>query len=400
MRTRIFIFTVIATLAAVALATGFILVWRLLFISILLCLISYLWTVFGIRGLSCQVKQLPKRYQVGDYFEEEFILSNNSKMPKFIIKVQENTNLPGHQNTLTLNLPAKQCQYLRTRVICQQRGQYHLGSFTLTATDPFGLFSRQRHCGEPQSLLVCPATVELPFFWLSPRHVSRSVDSSWLQNQTNPVVVSVRKYVPGDSLKYVHWPRTAHAGEFLVKTFDNDRSHYGIKSLWIVVDMCRASYLGDRDSSLEEYCVTIAASLAKKCIYAGMAVGLIALGEKPYNFPPDSGEQHLWNMLETMALMKATGDVPVEQLIINESPHFRSESALIVITRSNSEKLVKSFHHVKTPRELTTIILLDGNPAENVRAIDVSRALRLSGMQVYQVVPGEKLASALDSRKL
>ncbi len=111
-----------------ALAGGHVLVWRLFSLSVLVLLVSHLWTRLGIRGIEGQVKPLARHCQVGESFDEELVISNVSLLPKLLVKVRENTDLPGHSNQLALNLPPRGSYYWRTEVHCQRRGQYHLGS--------------------------------------------------------------------------------------------------------------------------------------------------------------------------------------------------------------------------------------------------------------------------------
>ena len=142
-----------------ALAGGHILVWRLFSLSVLVLLLSYLWVRLGMRGIEGQVKPLPQHCQAGESFDEEAVISNLSLWPKLLIKVWENTNLPGHSNRLAINLAPQGSYYWRTKVHCRFRGRYRLGPLTAEVTDPFGLFPVRRELGVSQSLLVYPATV-------------------------------------------------------------------------------------------------------------------------------------------------------------------------------------------------------------------------------------------------
>jgi uncharacterized protein (DUF58 family) len=187
----------------------------------------------------------------------------------------------------------------------------------------------------------------------------------------------------------------------MVKEFDADRSSYAAKNVWIIPDMYQASQLGDGDGGTEEHCVTIAASLIKKYIDDDKQVGLIASGDQPYFFPPQMGGQHLWHMLEALALMKATGEVPIDQLISHEIERFGVNSIIIVITPSVSSRLTASLRRVKSRGAAVVAILLDPvSFGGTVSAANTNSSLVLNGFQVYVVRHGEELARALDSRML
>ncbi len=401
MKTKVVLIIVPLVILALALAAGFVLMWRLFSLSALVLLLSYLWTLLGLRGLTGQVKKSSERCQVGEWLGEEITVLNSSKVPKLLVKVQENTDLPGHHNMAAFNLSPGSSHCWRTEVYCQRRGRYSLGALTATATDPFGFFSLHRNLGEPQNILVYPATLELPFFQPLSRNEPGQGPSRWLVSEIGPNAARVREYASGDTLNRIHWHSTAHTGKLMVKEFDPDRSNYASKNIWIIPDMHQASQLGDGDDSTEEYCITIAASLIKKYMDSGKQVGLIASGDQPYFFPPQMESQHLWHMLEALALMKATGDVPIEQLISYQIERFGVDSVIIVITPSVSERIAASLRQVKSRGAPVVAILLDSvSFGGTVSAVNAAGSLVSSGFQVYVIRHGEELARTLDSRAL
>lgn len=401
MKIRVVFIIVPLIILALALAGGSVLMLRLFLLSVLVLLLGYLWTFLGIRGIEAQVKKLQERCQVGEWFDEEITVFNRSKMPKLLIEVKENTDLPGHHNMLAFNLSPGSSHSWRVKVYCQRRGQYHLGSLTATVTDPLGLFSLRRELGASQQVLIYPATLELPFFLPLSRYEAGYGPSRWLISESSPNAARVREYTTGDSLSRIYWRSTAHTGKLMVKVFDPDRSNDTSKNIWIVADMHQASHLGDSDESTEEYCITIAASLIKKYIDNGRQVGLVALGDQPYLFPAQMGSQHLWHMLEALALMKATGEVPINQLISGEIDRFAGNSVIIVITPSISEWITASLRHVTNRGSIAVAILLDPvSFGGAVSAANVAGSLSSSGIQAYIVKRGEELATALDNRTL
>ncbi|MFC1987683.1 DUF58 domain-containing protein [Chloroflexota bacterium] len=401
MKRRVVLIVVPLVILAIALATGSVLMLRLFSLSVLVLLLGYLWTLLGIRGLTGRVKKSAERCQVGEKFDEETTVCSSSRIPKLLIRVQEDTDLSGHNNVATFNLSPKGSYCWQTEVYCRHRGQYSLGALTATATDPFGFFSLQRKFGELQNIIVYPATLELPFFTSLFRNEPGLGSSRWLVSEIGSDAARVREYTSGDTLNRIHWHSTAHTRKLMVKEFDTDRSNYASRDVWIVPDMNQASQVGDGDESTEEYCITIAASLMKKYIDSGKQVGLVASGDRPYCFPPEIGSQHLWSMLEAMALMKATGEIPIEQLISHEIEHFGSNSVIIVITPSISEQMVASLRRIKSHGIPVIVILLDSASfGGTVSTVNTTRSLISNGFQVYVVRHGEELAKALDSRAL
>jgi uncharacterized protein (DUF58 family) len=392
---RVIVFIVPLAILVLALAGGHVLVWRLFSLSALLLLLSYVWARLGIHGIEGQINQPAKHCQVGDSFDVEAVISNVSLLPKLLIKVRENTNLPGHSNQLAINLRPRESYSWQTNVHCQLRGQYRLGSLTVEVADPFGLFPAHRELGESQSLLVYPATCELPHFWITSYVEPGSGQNFWLTTEPNPVVSRVREYVPGDSLSRIHWRSTAHVGKLIVKDFDLDLS----KSIWVIMDMSKPSPAGNGTNTIEEHCVMIAASLVKKYVDSGQQVGLITQGDDFYLFPPQVGHQHLWRVMGALALVKAVGEIPVNRLINREIERFGSNSIAVVITSSTSDEMVASLLHLKSRGATMVAILLDATSFGGiVNPQGIARHLTSNGIPAYTVRQGDDLATALDSR--
>ncbi len=401
MKIRIVFIILPIVIGLVASATGFALVWRLFILSILVPLVSYLWTFFNIRGLQSEVRSLPEKAYVGDVLEDRLQLTNLNKMPKLLLTVKENATLPGYTNISAINLPSRKQFNLDTKVLCSKRGQYTLGSFQVSSADPLGLFKQSRNFGVPQKVLVYPNVVELPFF--DPlTYLNQGYGSGrWLESQISPNVASIRDYVSGDSLKHIHWQSTAHSSKLMVKVFDPDRSHSSCKTIWVVLDMCHNSQAGTGILSTEEYGVGIVASVLKKYVEEGWPVGLLAAAERPYVFAPETGSPHLESMTTALATMKAEGTVPIEQLIANEAARFDLNTMLIVVTPSWNEKLITPLLQFKGQQGVIVAILLDVHSFDQeFPQSELPRSLALQGMQVYLVKSGDNLSSVLDSRRL
>ncbi len=401
MKRRILLILVPLFVLLLALTTGSVLLLRLFAVMAIVLISGYLWAFFGIRGLTGQVSNSAEYCQAGDRFEQKITIFNNSWLPKLFIKTIENTDLPGQHSAASFNLPPRGYFQWENSVYCQCRGLYNLGTVTVTSTDPFGFFSFHRNLGESKSIVVYPATLDLPFFQ------SRSPDSPgydtsrWLTSEIGPNAARVREYVGGDTLNRIHWRSTAHTGKLMVKEFDADSLNYSSKNIWIVLDMHQNSQVGEGDNSTEEYSVTIAASLIKKYINNDKQVGLVSTGDQPYLFLPQTGERHFWDIMEVLAILKAAGEVPVEKLILDKINNFGSETVLIVITPASGERILGPLRQVKNRGAPVIVISLDYNSFSGITGgVNTSRNLISSGFQVYTVRPGESLARALDSKVL
>jgi len=401
MKIRVVLIIVPLLILALALAGGSILLWRLFYLSLFVLLFSYLWAVFSLYGIEVRVRKPSEHSQVGEWFDEEITVFNKSRLPKSMIAVQENSDLPGHHNMLSLNLSPRGSHFWQARVYCQRRGQYSLGTFNATVTDPLGFFTLRRSLGEPQSILVYPATLELPLFQPESYNMPGTGPDRWFLSEISPNVARVREYVNGDTLNRIHWPSTAHTGKLMVKVFDPDRPIYTTKNIWLILNMHQDAQSGAGDETTEEYGVTIAASLMKKYVDSGKQVGLIASGDQPYFFPTDTGDEYLQKVLEALALMKANGGVAIDQLISHEMEHFEANSTIIIITPSTNDQMAATIRYLKNRGSMVIVILFDSiSFGGTVSTASTAQTLISNGAQVYLVRRGQDLARALDSRVL
>ena len=401
MKIRPIVYIVPLIILIVALIVGSSLLLRVFTILFIVGLIGIIWTMTGLKGLHLKNGDIPDHCQVGGHFKEELTVINESILPKLLLKAEEQTSLKGYRNTAVMNLPAGQSKTWQSTVECRRRGLHTLGSLTVVAGDPFGLLSNQRTLGTPKSIIVYPRVVELPYFKSS---YSGLLDfgyetSSRRTSQISPSASSVREMVSGDSQEHIHWRSTAHSGKLMVKVFDAEHSSDDTKEVWIVLDMQKNVQAGKGEESTEEYGVTIAASLAKKYLDDGMNVGLFASDEQLYTLTPGAHQALFSQILESLALMKATGNEPVESLL-SETGRFGSSSAIIVITPHSTEGVLNALRRLKSYGHPVIAVVLDSSSfGGTLNPAHMAQVLGATGSQAYVVRQGDNLAKALDTRK-
>jgi uncharacterized protein (DUF58 family) len=384
---------------ALAVAGGYTWLWRLFILLTVILVLSYIWSRLGARAIEGHVKKTSDRSQVGESLEEEFTVSNRSRVLSPLIEARENTDLPGYRNTVAFSLSAHDSHRWRTLAGCRRRGMYTVGGLSVRISDPLGLFPVEKYLGGQHEVIVYPRTLELPFFQALPRQEPGQSPRRWMASEAGPSAARVRDYTSGDSLHHIHWHTTAHTGRLMVREFEPDRSSYNFKSIWLVPDMHRASRLGKGDATTEEYTITIAASLAKKYISNGKQVGLLAAGDRSYISLPKAGDAHLRQILQSLALMKAEGEIPVNTLLASQAERFESGAAMVVIMPAVNREVAEPLRRLMNYGVIVTVILLDtfsfGGPAG---AESLARNLVANGLYVHLMRHGSEISRALDSR--
>src|SRR2546421_633356 len=125
---------------------------------------SWIWARLNLVALEPGREAREQELQVGDTFEEVFLVRNRSFWPKLWVEVRDHSTLPGHQPAAVISLAGDKSKRWRVRTLTRRRGLYQLGPLTAISGDPFGLFRSWRTVPEMGELLVYPATVDLSQF--------------------------------------------------------------------------------------------------------------------------------------------------------------------------------------------------------------------------------------------
>ena len=401
--------------AAGAILTHQDLLYNLWYLLTALLVVSFLWAWAGIRWVKVERQARTARSQVGKSLEERLIVTNLGILPKLWLEVRDHSTLPEHQVSRVISPLGGHKSYsklLRTR--CQQRGRFSLGPITVTSGDPFGLFRMSRKLEEPPqaALIVYPATVDVPTF--APL-IGFLPGGDTMRRRTSYVttnVSGVREYAPGDSFNRIHWPSTARTGRLISKEFELDPT----ADIWLFLDLERDVQLEAPSPSVDspiapmpweprrpfalapstvEYGVTIAASLAKHFIAHDRAVGFIAYAPHREIIPADRGERQLTKILETLAVIRPEGEIPLAEIIAAEGTQLRRNTTAIIITPTDQNFWVTARDVIERGVRVVAVLIERqsfGHPRSNQ---DLVNQLAVSGMATYLVREGDDLAEAL-----
>jgi len=234
--------------------------------------------------------------------------------------------------------------------------------------------------------------------------------------QVTPNAAGVRDYVHGDPLSRIHWLSSARRNRLMVKEFELDP----LADVWIFVDaqaevqcmrpMEAPTYsnqaIWQRDikiklpPSTSEFAISSAASIARHYLRRGRAVGLVSAGQFMGLLPPDRGERQLGKILESLALLRMEGDIPLRGLIETQAKHITRGSTVIVITPSVSEDVILIFDYISRRGLRPIAVLLDsstfGGPTGSV---DLIERVKTMGIPVRRVDCDVELALSLSSNR-
>lgn len=380
--------------AILGFATGFWLLFRLSYIVAFAVPALYLWTRSMANGLEVEVIRRTHRVTQGQSLEGRVIVRSRSRVPKLWLEVEDQSSVPGHAAKRVVTLGSQGVAAWNYATPARVRGLYDLGPLRVVATDPFGFFRMERTFGQMASILVYPNAPELPNFYIPPANLPGEGRFRRRTHNVTPNVSGIREYAPGDSYNRIHWPATARTGRPMVKQFELDPA----SDIWIVLDLQRSQHVGEGEDGTEEAAVQICASIARYFINANRSVGLISFGDDLRIDDPDRGQNHYTRLLESLALARATGDVPLTSLIIEESRRFGRHTTVVIVTPSTETEWALTLTGLSARGVKVAAVLLEADTyGDAPSALDVYGTLAAGGVYSYTVKHQDDLGRALSA---
>ena len=302
--------------------------WLIFFIGFTgVWLLAFLWVTSLKRNLHLERKLHLAWATAGDSVQEELKLVNNSWLPAIWVEINDNANTQSTSVRMVSDVGANSSRTRFLSHLYKQRGLYTLGPTTLRAGDPFGIYTLTIHESHADTILITPPLLPMthlrvkPGGWAGDQRQQRGA----LERQISDA--GVREYIPGDSLRRIHWHASAHFDSLIVRQLEASASG----DWWIFVDLQSTVQAGkDQDSTLE-LLIVLAASLAVRGLNEHRRVGLAMAGTDLTWIEPSNNPTHRWRILKALAAAEA-GDCSLADLISIKNPS--QTATLIVITPS------------------------------------------------------------------
>jgi uncharacterized protein (DUF58 family) len=354
--------------------TGLLVYMRLAYFGILLLLGAAIWTILSMNGIRMRRNTRSLRASVGDVFEEHYEIKKDAWSGCAWLEVINQSSLPKASGSrLFTRIGAHQLRYYSARTVLTRRGAYLLGPTLLTSGDPFGIFTMQKKVTARDTLVILPMTFSIPAFSPPPGLLPGGKAIRQRTLDVTPHAAEVREYVPGDPMKRIHWPSTAHRGQLMVKEFEQDPQ----ADIWLFLDAFRPVHVSIPESEIIhqednlwlrrpkismpkdtfEYAISVAASLASFFLLDRRTVGLMCAAGKFTVVPGERGERQINKIMETLAFLQPEGIIPLLGLVTMQAKLLPLGSGVILITPSSHPDLLLAVEDLHR-RNLRPVIVL------------------------------------------
>jgi uncharacterized protein (DUF58 family) len=294
------------------------------------------------------------------------------------------------------------------------RGRYTWQTIKLIASDPFGLFENIQNLPAEANTLVLPEQAILKRFKFHPKPTVRTA-GPYLSRMAGSGIDfwGVREYHPGDSLRLIHWRKTArHPRCFFSKEFEREE----MADIGLLLDTRAVTNQYFGTENLFEYSIHAAATLAKFFLSSGNRVSMLLLSDHLARIFPGYGKRQLVRILDQLAGCKLGERVTLETLKYLPGRLFPGHSVIVIISplRSQDFSTIARLH-----AKGYQLLLLRPSPAKSfltdhskstfdsfsIRATNLERAVLLKrfqqiGIQVIDWNVDQSLIQTLQSARL
>jgi len=354
--------------------TGLLIYMRFAYLGILLVSGAAIWTYFSMNGVRMRRNTRTLRASMGDVFEEHYEIRKDAWPGCAWLEVINQSNLPKASGSrLFTRIGAHQLRFYSARTVLTRRGDYLLGPTILTSGDPFGIFAIQKKVIAKDTLVILPMTFTIPTFPPPPGLLPGGKAIRQRSLDVTPNAAEVREYVPGDPMKRIHWPSTAHRGQLMVKEFEQDPQ----ADIWLFLDAYRPAHVSMPEPKIShqevnlwlrrpkislpsdtfEYAVSVAASLASFFLMNRRTIGLACAAGKFTIVSGERGERQINKIMETLAFLQPEGTIPLFGLVSMQAKLLPLGSGVILITPSARSDLLLAIEDLQR-RNLRPMVVL------------------------------------------
>jgi uncharacterized protein (DUF58 family) len=292
---------VVAILAFLYVLTGF-KGWLIFFIGTAgAWLIAWLWIFSLERNLWVERTIHLAWATVGESVPEQVRLVNTGWLPAIWVEIKDETEMLESPLRLVSDVGQRGAHNRNLSHLFTRRGVYTLGPTHLRSGDPFGIYTLSMQDQHSSTILVTPPV--LPLSYIKIPNGGWTGDERYRRGfyERNISTTGLRNYVPGDSLRRIHWRASAHFDSLIVR----QQEAAAARDWWIFLDLDRDAQAGSGMRSTIELSIVIAASLAVRGLREYRKVGLALAGPKPITLEPGSDPSQGWRILRALATAQA-----------------------------------------------------------------------------------------------
>ncbi len=352
----------------------------LLFVFLGLVFIDILF-LFRIRKPVYAVRFTPDKLSNGDENEIRIFVENSYP---FTIEFNVIDEIPTQfqRRDLKFNLLVKSGEngIIHYNLRPVKRGEYHFGSVHVFANSVIRLVSRRMSFSYNKMVPVYPSYLQLHKYEIMA--ISQRLSEIGIKKVRrlghNMEFEQIKEYVAGDDFRTINWKATARKAEFMVNTYQDERS----QQVYCLIDKGRSMQMPFDDMTLLDYSINATLILSNIAIKKDDKAGVITFQHKIGNILPASKRNHQLSLIQEMLFNQKTAykESDFSRLYAFVRTKVTHRSLLLLFTNfetlsgmerqlSYLRKLARSHVLVVIFFENTPLFELAGLPAKDLREV-------------------------------
>jgi len=351
--------------------------------------VTWLWNQLSLFGVHYHRRLSESRAFLGESVELTLELRNQKFLPLTWLEINDvfppHLDMEGAEVTpnkssnlgefRTFWMPGP-FQGLRRRftIHCTERGYHTYGPATVSTGDGFGFFSTKGTSSRRDSLIVYPRLYSVADLRLPAKNPFGEKTAQDRLFEDPLRTRGIREWQPGDGLRRVHWKATARNQRMLSRLYEPSEEPQML--IFLNVTTLPRHWQGSIPE-LTERVISVAASLAAMAVESRVPVGLVSNGmlpgsDQPLRLLPGRSPNQLVRILETLAGITPFASLPIEEMVLQESPRLPWGSTLLVVTAIAQDELLAALLELdRAGREVVLFTLAAEPPSRQLPGIQV-----------------------------
>lgn len=317
--------------AALAVAFGGPVAIGTLWLWILVGVIDAAWGLIVALQVAVLYAVAPGSYTAGDPLQVELQIANDGWLYAPTVTLRDGPDsalaFGTGQRPERYSLPPLSRLELE-RTLAARRGQYRLGPLEIGTEGPFGLFAWTRRLYSEREITVLPRLHPLPHWPLEQAEAYGRATRGFSPYADPTLVVTTRPMLPGDSLRRIHWKRTARTGSLQVREAEPASGGRGI----VVLDLWGGAYGHGRDGRSLDAAAEIAAAVGHAILRSGADLSFLATGKRPIRLERLRGAPALAELLDALAAAEPDGPRPLRDWLPDVAARTPWRAVVVLVT--------------------------------------------------------------------
>jgi hypothetical protein len=365
--------------------------YALFYLSILIPLISFLYTLYVYFRF--KLYQSIGSYLVvkGDWTLYSFVIANEDFITFRNVKVNflcDKSTIEATNQTTQYSLLPSESEKLETRIKCNYRGEYYVGVDSIEVTDFLYLFTITYPVSSKLKAIVLPRVVPLEQLGIAPPQNDVKNPLRFSNTAEEELDTEVRKYYPGDSRKRIHWKASARMNELITRKYQ----HIPKAEIVLFMDLMKIKdeeiKVVISEDKIIESVLAISNFYAKRNTPSQIIYEMDGKKQVSIHSPEDFNAFY-----KACVKIGFRASVPVSDLI--KERMLRGEEGLFCVTATHflTKELYLAALQVVSNGNHMCILLISDDTSENTK--ELINGMKLSGISVYQIMSEEEIGNTL-----